>query len=253
MSKGRLISGIVVAIFAIISYLFSSEYNEITGEAQRVALSKHQEISLGLKSAPSIAEKHGGLHFDMKAQAKIDRIGTEIVRRNNLGKTGYKFDFHLLANQETVNAFALPGGQIFITYALYSRLEDDDQIAGVLGHEIGHVVARHGAQQLAKHELTQGLTTAAAIGSESLMGAQLTAAIGKMVNMKYGRDDEIESDLLAVKFLSQANYKPEAMIRVMEILAQAGGANGQAEFFSTHPNPENRIERIKEAIGESTY
>ena len=125
----------------------------------------------------------------------------------------------------------------------------------MLAHEIGHVVGRHSAEQLAKTQLTQGLTGAAVIAAydpenpSSAQAAQMAMLIGQVVNLKYGREDEIESDLLGVCFMNDAGYDPQSMLRVMEVLASA--SDGQArppEFFSTHPNPENRMEQIQAAI-----
>ncbi len=238
-------------IVAIASYYGSSEFNEVTGTTQRIAMTQGQEIALGLQAAPQMAEEFGGLHNDEALQNKVDEIGQELIKENG-GDKGYKFYFHLLADDKTVNAFALPGGQIFITYALFKRLNNDDQIAAVLSHEIGHVMARHGAQHLAKQQLAQGITTAAIVGTGDYSAGQMAAVIGQMVNMKYGRGDEIESDLLGVRFMVNAGYKPEAMIEVMKVLQEASKGKGNGpDFFSTHPNPENRIERIKQAIEET--
>jgi predicted Zn-dependent protease len=150
----------------------------------------------------------------------------------------------------------LPGGQVFITEGLLKRLKSEDQLAGVLGHEIGHVIGRHSAEQVAKAKLTQGLTGAAVIATfdpnnpRSVGTAAMAALIGKMVNIKFGRDDELESDKLGVDFMADTGYRPESMVEMMQILAEAGGNQRPPEFFSTHPNPENRITRIKEAIAE---
>jgi predicted Zn-dependent protease len=159
-----------------------------------------------------------------------------------------------LADEQTVNAFALPGGQIFITAGLLSKLSTEGQLAGVLGHEIGHVVGRHSAEQLAKARLTQGLTGAAAIATydpdnpASQTGAIAAAMIGKLLNMRYGREDELESDRLAVRLTGESGYDPRAMIEVMRILEQAGGGARGPEFAQTHPNPGNRIAEIEQAI-----
>ena len=163
-------------------------------------------------------------------------------------ETGYNWDFHLLADPQTVNAFALPGGQCFITVALASQLENEDQLAGVLGHEIGHVVARHSAQRITKQQLTQDLTGAAVIATGDYSTAQAAQMIGNLVSMKFGRDQELESDDLGVRFMIEAGYNPEEMIGVMKILKAAAGGQRQPEFFSTHPDPENRAEKIMESI-----
>ena len=113
---------------------------------------------MGLQSAPQMAQEFGGLYEDEQAQQMVDQVGQRVAQNSAAKRTPYKYDFHLLADPNVVNAFALPGGQVFITYALFSRLETEEQLAGVLGHEIGHVVARHSAQRIADQQLTDGLT-----------------------------------------------------------------------------------------------
>ena len=247
---GRLLIGLVMMGFALFSYFASSEYNPVTGENQYIGLTTHQEIALGLQAAPDMIQRHGGLHPDAQAQAVVDRLGDELVRASVASQTDWQFDFHLLADRETINAFALPGGQVFITWALYSRFETEGQLAGVLGHEIGHVVARHSAQRIAKSRLTQGLTGAVAVASESAGSAQIAAVLGQLLNMRYGREDELQSDELGAQVMADAGYDPRSMVAVMGILAEASGGARGPEFFSTHPNPENRIGRIEATISE---
>ena len=116
------------------------------------------------------------------------------------------------------------------------------------------MVARHSAEQIAKAQLTEGLTGAAVLATydpnnpASAGSAQVAMLIGQMINMKFGRDDELESDFLGVCFINDTGYNPEELIRVMQVLAEASQGNAPPEFFSTHPNPENRIQRIQEAI-----
>jgi predicted Zn-dependent protease len=149
-----------------------------------------------------------------------------------------------------VNAFALPGGPIFITMALVSQLKTDDEIAGVLGHEIGHVINRHSAEHIAKQGLIGGIVNGVVMGSGSMSTAQVAQYVGQIVNMKYGRDDETESDKFGVKYMYQTGYKPEAMISVMEVLQASGGGKSRNDFMSSHPSPENRIIKIKEEIAK---
>jgi len=243
----RLLIAVGIALFSLFSYLGTRSTNPITGEVQYVDLSPQEEIAMGLQAAPSMAQRHGGLHPDQNAQALIDEIGLRLVQSSQARETPYRYDFHLLADAQTVNAFALPGGQIFITAALLNRLETEGQLAGVLGHEIGHVVARHSAQRLAKQKLTQGLIGAAGAAADA-GGARMAEAIGQMINLQYGRDDELESDDLGVAFMASAGYDPRSLIGVMRILEEASGGSRQAEFSSTHPSPENRVQRIEQAI-----
>lgn len=237
--------------FAFLSYQCSTEYNPVTGEEQHIAMAPQQEIALGMKAVPEMVQQYGGLYPDQEAQALVDRIGNKVVQESDAADTGWQFDFHLLADPRTVNAFALPGGPIFITTALLQRLETEGQLAGVLGHEVGHVVARHSAQRMAKQQLTQGITGAVLVAAGGGGGeAQLAMMIGNMVNMKYGREDELQSDYLGVRFMSQAGYDPRALIGVMRILDEAAGGEAPPEFLSTHPSAPNRVATIEAAIDE---
>jgi predicted Zn-dependent protease len=243
-----LIIGLVYAGFSLVKYYSNQQVNEITGEVQRVSLSPEEEVAIGLQSRPQMMQQHGGLHPDQRAQAHVDQVGARLVANTIARRSGYEYDFHLLADTRAINAFALPGGQVFITAALYSKLQDEDQLAGILGHEIGHVIHRHGAQRMAKMELTKGLTGAAVMASGDYGTAQAAQMIGNLVNMKYGRDQELESDDFGVRLMVEAGYKPEALIGVMDILEQAAGPDRAPEFQSTHPSPENRREMITSAI-----
>lgn len=252
-TKSRLLIAAVIALVSLVSYCSMTQENPITGEKQQVSLSTDQEIALGLQAAPELIQQHGGEHPDRQAQARVDRIGAELLAGLNqelrdAGRNNpYQFDFHLLRDDRTINAFALPGGQVFITSALYQRLPRDSQLAGVIGHEIGHVLSRHGAQQMAKTGLIQGLAGAAGVAGGDASSAQMAQAIGQLINMKYGRDDELESDKWGVQLMADAGYDPEAMIDVMKVLEEAGGS-GPPEFMSTHPKPPNRVAYIKEVI-----
>lgn len=234
-------------------YLGTTEFeNEFTGRTQRLAFpTAEEEIALGLQSAPMMIRQMGGQSRDTKAQALVDRVGNKLVQSTLARQTPYRFEFHLLADNQTINAFALPGGQIFITEALFRMFKNEDQLAGVLGHEIGHVVGRHSNEQMAKSRLWSGLAQGAGVllsDGQSNAGAQIANMAADIRLKSFGRDDELESDALGVRFLIDAGYNPEAMIGVMEILAKAASGSRQPEFLSTHPNPENRVEKIREAI-----
>ena len=236
-------------------YLGTTSYqNEFTGRVQRLKFGTPQEeIALGLRSAPLMIQEMGGQSRDAAAQALVDQVGQKLVQSTLARKTPYQFEFHLLADRLTINAFALPGGQIFITEALFRLLKSEDQLAGVLGHEIGHVVGRHSNEQMAKSGLWSGIAQGLGLllsDGQSNTGAQIAHTIAQMRLMKFGRDDELESDALGVRFLIEAGYDPEGMIGVMEVLGRAASGSHQPEMLSTHPNPENRAEKIRELIAE---
>ncbi|MBD2079995.1 M48 family metalloprotease [Leptolyngbya sp. FACHB-17] len=251
----RLILGLVFAVGSLFSYFGATNVNPVTGENQRVQLSPRQEIALGLQSRQQMATRHGGLFPEQSLQDYIDAVGERVVQRSEAAKAPYPFEFHLLRDSQTVNAFALPGGQIFITAALLGRMNSEAQLAAVLGHEVGHVVGRHGAEHLAKQQLGVSLVNAigvAASGGED--GGQGAAAIAQaanqLVNLRYGRQDEAESDRLGLKFMLQAGYDPRGILELMQILAQSSGGR-KPEFLSSHPDPGNRLQTLKAAIQKS--
>lgn len=253
----RLIIALGIVAFSVISYMSKGDVNEITGETQRVSMTEAQEVALGRQAAPQMTQQHGGLHQNRRDQAVVDAVGTRLVNaltselaRKNITKVPYPFEFHLLADPKTVNAFALPGGQIFITYALYSRLETEGQLAGVLGHEIGHVIERHGAERMAKQGLWQGIAGAAGVFGGDENSARMAQMVAQYKLMKYGREDELESDRWGVMLTAMAGYDPRAMLGVMDILEASSGGEGPPEMLSTHPKPANRKRYIEDRIRE---
>jgi len=250
---------VVMAGFALCKYYGQSSLNEITGEKQYISMTTEQEIAMGLQSAPQMAEEMGGLSRNQQATAIVKQIGQKIVQTSAASRTPYQYNFHLLADPQTINAFALPGGQVFITEGLLVRLSNDgktlseDMLAGVLGHEVGHVVARHSAERLAQMELAQGITgavTMATYDPSNPNSGYIAQSVANMIQLKCGRDQELQSDNLGVRFMIEAGYNPENLIAVMEILKQASGPNRTPEFQSSHPDPENRKEAIQAAIQE---
>ena len=241
----KLFLGVAIVAFGVIRYCGSQEENPYTGRTQAISLSTEEEIAIGLQNAPIMAEQHGGLYPDQRLQDQVDAVGKKLVDNTIAQETPYTYEFHLLSDPNTVNAFALPGGQIFITYALYKRLNSEDQLAGILGHEIGHVVGRHSAERIAQSELANTVATGAQVGADAGM---LASQLGQTILLKNGRGDELESDDLGVKFMLEAGYDPEALIEVMQILKEAGGDQRVPEFQSSHPDPDNRIEKIRAAI-----
>ena len=150
--KLKLIIGVGIVLFSLFQYYSNSEVNEYTGKKQHISMTTDEEVAIGLQSAPQMAQQHGGLYPDQNYQKLVDQVGQKLVNNSVARQTNYRYDFHLLRDPETINAFALPGGQIFITYALFAKLENEDQLAGVLGQEVGHVLGRHSAERTANSE-----------------------------------------------------------------------------------------------------
>ena len=242
--KVRILIGLAIVAFAFIQRCNNKEENPFTGRVQNINMTADQEIAIGIQSAPEIAQQHGGLYPDQRLQSVVDLVGNKLVENSVARETPYKYEFHLLADERTINAFALPGGQIFITYALFSQL-NEAQLAGVLGHEIGHVIGRHSAERIANSQFWKTVSMGASVGADA---GSIVGSIGQNTLLKNGRGDELESDDLGVLFMLRSGYDPNEMIQVMNILKAAAGPNRVPEFQSSHPDPENRIQKIKESI-----
>ena len=251
----RLAIGLAFALFGLFNYYGNVSENPLTGEKQRVQLSPRQEIALGLQSRDQLAAQHGGLYPDQTLQDYIDRVGNRVVVQSDADTLNYPYEFHLLRDPQTINAFALPGGQVFITAALLNRLSSEAELAGVLGHEVGHVVGRHGAEHLARQQLGAALVNAVGIAAsdnpnDGRRAAILAQAVNQMVNLKYGREDELESDRLGFAFMTDAGYDPRGIVELMKILGEARGGAQPPEFMSTHPDPGNRVAQLESRIAQ---
>jgi len=255
---GSLIVAIIMAVIGAITYFSSNSTNEVTGEVQHIRIAPDQEVALGLQAFPEMAQEFGGEINQPTINNYVEQVGQRIVAQSDAAKGPYKYDFHVLADPQTVNAFALPGGQVSITVGLLRKLHNEAELAGVLGHEIGHVVGRHGAEQLSKQQFAQTLVGAATIASynpdrpgSTVQNAAIAAAIGQLVTMRFGRNDELEADALGVRLMKEAGYDTRGMHDLLQTLASLDQGGRQPEFFSTHPNPENRLARVNELITQA--
>jgi predicted Zn-dependent protease len=257
----RIIVGILVALVGLIGYYTNTQVNPVTGEKQRVAMNVAQERALGLQAAPQMAAQMGGVlnPATNPRAALVAEVGSKLVRASSAGRSPYVDNFHffLLKDSETINAFALPGGQVFITQGLLQRLGDEAQLAGVLGHEIGHVVHRHAAEHMATGRLGEMLSQAVGVASEDGsgrgVGAQMAAAmVNQMVQLKYSRGDESESDRYGLEAMAAAGYDPSAMLEVMRVLREASKGQRQPEMLASHPLPDTRLRELEDRI-KQTY
>ena len=250
--KLRLLLAGGIILFSLISFMNKGQVNPVTKKTQRVDMTVKEEIMMGLQSAPQM----GTPSSDYEAQNRVSRIGEELVSALNMDllrrniDNPYRFNFTLLNDRSTVNAFALPGGQVFLTEALYGQL-NDAQVAGVLGHEIGHVIERHSSERMAKGNLISGLVSAAGVAGGGYDSSRIASYVGNVVNMKYGRQDELESDKWGVLLMTLTQkYHPAAMMEVMDVLERSAGGGGTPEFMSSHPRPANRKAYIEQLIAE---
>lgn len=254
--SGRIILALIIVAIGLFTYFSHVQENPVTHEKQHISMTPDQEIRLGIQSAPMMSQQMGGeLPSNDPRVIEVQKVGQQIVAQTEAKEGPWKFKFHLLADKHTVNAFALPGGQIFITLGLFEKLQTEAQLAGVLSHEIGHVIERHSAQQMAKSDLGKMLVVAVAAGtSDSRHGnytpAVIASVVNQMVQLRYSRKDESQADQWGLKLMEEMGYDPWAMVQVMEILKAAGGSGHTLEIFQTHPNPDLRISQIKDYLKE---
>lgn len=225
--------------------------NPTTGRSQFNALSREEEISLGAQAMPGMLKEYGGKVARQDLQDYVAEIGKKMAAQTEGESPTLPWEFTLL-DSDVINAFALPGGKVFMSRGLAERMTNEAQLAGVLGHEIGHVTARHINDQMAREAGANIFAQIAGALAGEAGGAVAQAAPvvinygGTAVLLKYGRDQETEADFLGMRYMSKVGYNPAAQRQVMEILAKASKAEGGpgGEFFATHPYPETRIKRI---------
>ena len=217
--------------------------NPTTGRSQFQALSRDQEIALGVQASPQMTNEFGGRVNDAVLQAYVDGIGRALAAQTEADNPKLPWEFTLL-DSDVINAFALPGGKVFITRGLAERLTNEAQMAGVLGPEVGHVTARHINDRVAGQMGVGVLAVIAGAAANSNEVADAAAQLGNIALLSYSRDEEHESDLLGMRYMSRLNYDPRGQLEVMQILAAASKGARPPEFLSTHPYPEDRVKRI---------
>lgn len=256
IGRGRGIWSAIAAMLLLCSGVGACTTNPATGRSQLDLISRAEEIKIGETATPELISQYGGRIDDSYMQAYVSEVGKRLARHVEGDYAELPWEFIVL-DSEVINAFALPGGKVFITKGLLVELEDEAQLAGVLGHEIGHVTAEHADKRMSQQMVLAGVLvgTAVAVGtSDSKVVSAgvplLVGATGQGFLLKFGRGDEIEADALGMRYMSRAGYDPAAQRDVMEILRRASDGQGRPpELLSTHPYPETRIARIEERLG----
>lgn len=230
--------------------LVGCKTNPATGRSQLQALSRSQEIAIGDQAKGELTEEYGGAVADAVAREYVREVGMKLVAGVEKQYADLPWEFTLL-DSDVINAFALPGGKVFITRGLARLLRDEAQLAGVLGHEIGHVTARHINDRVARQ---MGFAIGAAVigvatdSDAARAGAAVLIGAGGVYMLTFDRNEEIESDTLGMRYMERAGYDPRGQLEVMEVLAEAAKGARPPEFLSTHPHPETRIDRIEREL-----
>lgn len=249
---------LATGLVASAALLSGCSTNPETGHRSFLSLSKEEEVQIGQEAAPQFTEEFGGKVQSAQCTKYVSDMGMalkEHVERQDYNDLPWEFT---LLDSSVVNAFALPGGKVFFTRGLASQLTSEAQMAGVLGHEIGHVTAEHADQRISQATGAGiGLNVIAVlVGGEGGGAAAQYARAGlpalkmgtQLVLLSYGREEEIEADGLGMKYMTKAGYNPRGQREVMELLGRLSGGGGAPEFLSTHPPSEKRIEKIDQAL-----
>jgi predicted Zn-dependent protease len=242
----RLLPAIVVASLA------ACATNPVTGERELSLMSEAQEVQTGRQLDPEV-RRQMGVYNDPELQRYVNDLGQRLARGSHRPNLEWHFT---VVDQPAVNAFALPGGYIYITRGILPFLDNEAELAGVLGHEIGHVTARHSAAAYSK-------ATSAGVGlallgifvpsTRPLQGLAETA-LGVLF-LKHGRDDELQADRLGAEYTVQAGWDPEGIAGMLTTLARiddaTGSRKGVPNWLSTHPAPADRVQQVKASVEQA--
>lgn len=234
--------------FSLFFIFLSCALNPVTGKRQLMLLSKEDEISIGKKTDLEIIETYG-IYEDPILSNYISNIGIEISKVSHQPDLPYNFK---VLDSPVINAFAVPGGYVYVTREILAHINDEAELAGVLGHEIGHITARHTAQLYSKAILAQfGIALGAALSEKFKKYAGIMEIGLGILFLSFSRENERQADELAVLYSSKAGYDANQMANLfikLEMLNPSSGSDGLPSWLSTHPDPPDRIKAIGEHV-----
>ncbi len=241
----------ILALAAAVAFSGGCSVNPATGQRQLALIGEQGEIAMGREADPQIVAQMG-LYPDDGWQTYIQELGSEMAAVSERPDLPWTFR---VIDDPIVNAFALPGGFIYVTRGILTHFNSEAELASVLGHEIGHVTGRHGVEQQSKAQLAGiGLAVGAAVAGPEYGGLVNMAGQGLgLLFLKFGRDHEREADDLGLRYMTRDGYRPDEMPKVFRTLERVSAAQGAGRipaWMSTHPNPGNRGARISQQIAE---
>lgn len=239
METRRWISFALVLAVALASLVAACATNPATGRRQLIFMSEEDEIAIGKREDPKIRAEYG-VYGDDQVAEWFSNVSARVAKVSD--RPDYPYSFALL-DSPIVNAFALPGGPVYATRGLLAHANSEAEVAGVMGHEVGHVVARHGAEAMAKQQVLGGVVGVASVFASRMGRAADLLQLGAAALItRYSRDNEREADELGVRYMARAGYDPQAISRFMKVLDRlsAESKSTMPEWLSTHPDPGER-------------
>lgn len=252
-SKFKTTAAVAMLGFATLMASTGCVTNAATGKSSLNLISEEKEIAIGTEAEPQFIAENGGLVESQKLRDYVSNLGNQLAAVSE--RPDLPWNFNVL-DSDQINAFALPGGKVFMSRGLLEKMTNEAQLAGVLGHEIGHVTAQHVNSRMSQALIIQGIAIGATVAGEvadddTLKVLGVGAGVGGGVYLlKFGRDQESESDELGVRYMTRLGYNPLGQVQVMEILKEAAGGGSGSEFFATHPLPQTRIDRLQDLIAD---
>lgn len=241
---------LLIGFSILLIFLSACARNPVTGKRQLVLMSEKQEIAMGQEADPQIVAAYG-LYEDKALQEFIDQKGQEMARISHRNQLDYTFR---ILDSPIINAFALPGGYVYFTRGIMAHFNNEAEFAGVLGHEIGHITARHSVAQQRNSLLSQlGLIAGVVLVPELGQFAEQASQGLSLMLLKFGRDAETQSDELGVEYSSKIGYDAREMAGFFNTLERnqvSSGAGELPEFLSTHPSPAGREAAVAELAEE---
>jgi predicted Zn-dependent protease len=238
----------LTAAAAAVAAAIACATNPATGKKQLMLVSEAQEVAMG-KEADQEAVAAYGLYDDPEIQAYVNGLGQRLAAKSERPSLPWGFK---VVDDAAVNAFALPGGDIYVTRGIMAHLRSEAELVAVLGHEIGHVTGRHSASQMSKQQLAMGgLILGMVVKPEFQRFAGLAQQGLGLLFLKFGRDDENQADELGLRYMTRADYDAREMLEVFGVLdgvTRAEGGGRMPDWLSTHPSPGNRLARIQGQI-----
>lgn len=234
----------LIRIMMVPLFLSACTVNPATLKREFNVVSEEKEIRLGRNASYPVAQSFGGLYEDEYLQKYINEVGQKLVKVCD--RSYLQYYFHVV-DSPILNAFALPGGYIFITRGLLAELENEAQLASILGHEIGHVCARHSAIQISE-ALGYQMVTLAALASGPNAGEMLTvaAALSQTMRLGYSREREFQADAMGLKYMYKAEYDPmEVSNFLIQLSKKSSGLVGYSVYTATHPDTFDRIRETR--------
>ena len=240
----------ILVLIAALAFSGGCSVNPATGQRQLALIGEKGEINMGRQADQQIVAQMG-LYPDDGWQTYIQELGAEMAAVSERPDLPWTFR---VIDDPIVNAFALPGGFIYVTRGILTHFNSEAELASVLGHEIGHVTGRHGVEQQSKAQLAGiGLAVGAAVSPEFRQYAQLAGQGLGLLFLKFGRDHEREADDLGLRYMTRDGFRPDEMPKVFQTLERVSAAQGAGRvpgWLSTHPDPGNRAVRIQQQIAE---